>query len=96
MRILIVSLCFLALGFTQQLSASPLSDARNAGLIVELSNGYVKAQDIATAKVKALAADVNIRRKMAYAKIAKKNNISIATVGSESYQKRMKGKKSKQ
>jgi uncharacterized protein YdbL (DUF1318 family) len=73
------------------LQASPLDDARNAGQIVELPSGYVQATGSAPAQIKALAADVNKRRKAAYEQIAKKNGISVEQVAIESYKKRSGG-----
>lgn len=82
-------LLFVVLLFSaSMLQASPLDDARNAGHITELPTGYVQASGSAPAQVKALAADVNKRRKEAYAQIAKKNGISVEQVGMESYKKR--------
>jgi hypothetical protein len=71
--------------------ASPLDDARNAGHIVELATGYVQATSSAPASVKALAADVNKRRKEAYERIAKKNGITVEQVAAESYRQRVGG-----
>tara|TARA_R110002072_G_scaffold89232_3_gene199823 strand:+ start:1653 stop:1877 length:225 start_codon:yes stop_codon:yes gene_type:complete len=73
------------------LQASPLDDARNAGQIVEQPNGYVTASSSAPAEIKALAVDVNERRAEAYARIAKKNGISVEQVAAESYKKRIGG-----
>lgn len=71
--------------------ASPLDDARASGDIVELATGYVQAKSGASAKVKALAADVNKRRKDAYSRIAKKNGVAVEQVAAESYKKRIGG-----
>lgn len=73
------------------LQASPLDEARDAGLISELPTGYVQASASAPAQIKALAADVNKRRKEAYEGIAKKNGISVEQVAIESYKKRASG-----
>tara|TARA_R110002110_G_scaffold279620_4_gene494561 strand:+ start:886 stop:1113 length:228 start_codon:yes stop_codon:yes gene_type:complete len=73
------------------LQASPLDDARDAGQIVELPTGYVEVIASAPAKVKALAAEVNSRRKDAYERIAKKNGITPEQVAAESYKKRAGG-----
>ena len=72
----------------QNLNASPLSEAKSSGSIVELASGYVKAQSSASAGVRSLAADINKRRKAAYAKIAKSNGVSIKVIAAESYKKR--------
>ncbi len=73
---------------SQSSYASPLDDARDSGQIVELATGYVQAIPGAPADIKALAADVNKRRKEAYQRIAKKNGITEAQVAAESYKKR--------
>jgi len=73
--------------------ASPLDDARNAGQVVEKSDGYVKASGSVAPNVQKLVADVNKRRKSAYQKIAKKNGITIEQVAAESYRQRMKKQK---
>ena len=70
--------------------ASPLDDARKSGQVMEMSDGYVKAQSSASASTRALVQDINVRRRAAYAKIAKKNGISTETVATESYKKRIK------
>ncbi len=76
---------------SQALLASPLDDARTAGQIFEVASGYVQATDLAPAKVKALAADVNNKRKAAYERIAKKNGLTVDQVAAESYKKRNGG-----
>ena len=86
-RVLLVSM-MLAAGAAH---ASPLDDARSAGQIVELASGYVQATSSAPAATKALAADVNKKRKAAYAKIAKKNGVTVEQVAAESYRKRTGG-----
>jgi uncharacterized protein YdbL (DUF1318 family) len=73
------------------LQASALDDARDAGQIVELPTGYVEVMANAPAKVKALAVEVNSRRKDAYERIAKKNGITAEQVAAESYKKRSGG-----
>lgn len=74
---------------TGAVQAAPLDDARNAGHIVELATGYVEAKASAPAAVKALAEDVNKRRKAAYERIAKKNGITVEQVAAESYRQRV-------
>ena len=71
---------------------SELGDARSAGYIVETSDGFVRAEVAAPANVKSLATEINKKRRQAYAKIAKKNGISIEQVGARSYAQRMKAK----
>lgn len=71
-------------------NASPLSEAKASGSIVELANGYVKAQSSASSDIRSLAADINKRRKAAYGKIAKSNGVSVETIAAESYKKRIR------
>ena len=68
--------------------ASPLSDAKEAGLVQETPDGYVTSAKGASAKIRELVKDVNKRRLEAYRKIADKNGISVEQVGHESYQRR--------
>ena len=74
-----------------QILASPLSEARDQGLVTEMPNGYVKSGVSASMTIKTLVKDVNLRRKQAYERIAKKHNLSASQVASESYKKRIKG-----
>lgn len=68
--------------------ASPLDDARKAGQVTEMPNGYVMANGNVPSDVNALVTDINKRRREAYEKIAKKNGIPVKQVASESYAKR--------
>ena len=68
--------------------ASPLSDAKEAGLVKETPDGYVTSAKGASEKIQKLVQDVNKRRLEAYRKIADKNGISVEQVGHESYQRR--------
>lgn len=90
-KILFLSVLLTGAFASASVHASPLDDARKAGHIVELATGYVQATGSAPAAAKALAADVNKRRKAAYKKIADKNGISIEQVAAESYRKRTGG-----
>ena len=69
-------------------NASPLSDARDAGLIKELPNGFVATQGQVSSEIEAIAKEVNDRRREAYEEIAKRNNLTVEQVGQESYAKR--------
>ena len=91
MKYLIKIIALSLLLVTGTVQASPLDDARKAGHIVELASGYVQATGSAPAAAKALAADVNKRRKAAYKKIADKNGVTIEQVAAESYRKRTGG-----
>ena len=84
-----LKIALLGLGLaTSAVHASPLDDARDAGYIVELASGYVQASGSAPSAAKALAADVNKKRKAAYQRIADKNGVTIEQVAAESYRKR--------
>ena len=87
-----IKIIFLGLALSSPLAySSPLDDARASGAIVELASGYVEASSSASAANKALAADVNKKRKAAYRKIADKNGVSVDQVAKESYRKRTGG-----
>ncbi len=87
-----LTLAICCVTFTASLIASPLSDARNAGLVKELPTGYVTGQGKVSAKIAALVKDINQRRKAAYEKIAKQHGVEVDQVGRESYAKRHPGK----
>ncbi|HJN49714.1 MAG: DUF1318 domain-containing protein [Pseudomonadales bacterium] len=70
--------------------ASPLSDAKAAGLVLESADGFVVSAKSAPVKIQKLVADINKRRHEAYKKIADKNGISVEQVGRESYVRRQK------
>lgn len=68
--------------------ASPFSDAKAAGLVLEQPDGFVVSKEGAAPNIQKLVLDVNKRRKAAYKKIADKNGVSVEQVGRESYLKR--------
>jgi len=68
--------------------ASPLSDAKEEGLVQETPDGYVVSQKGAPANIQKLVQDVNQRRLEAYQKIADKNGVSVEQVAKESYLRR--------
>ena len=94
MRTLVSIVLLIAALISMPLQASPLDDARAAGYIIEMPNGYVKAHGNVSPRISVLVADVNKRRREAYLRIAKKNGISAEQVAMESYVKRH-GKKEK-
>jgi uncharacterized protein len=59
--------------------ALDLHQARAAGQVGELSNGYVAAIN-PTPEVKALVADVNAKRKQEYARISQQNGQTVDVV----------------
>ncbi len=89
MHKLVKSLLLVALLVSMPLQASPLDDARKAGQVSEMRDGYVKASGSASKAVRNLVADVNKRRRSAYGKIAKKNGLSVSQVAAESYARRI-------
>lgn len=68
--------------------ASPLSDAKEAGLVQEKADGYVAGKKGAAQKIQQLVEDVNERRREAYKKIAAKNGVNIEQVARASYERR--------
>jgi uncharacterized protein YdbL (DUF1318 family) len=85
-RNLTIALCCTIVSIN--LPASPLSDAKEAGLVKEVPTGYIVAIGKASPATAALVNDINQRRKAAYEKIAKQTGITVAQVGQESYIKR--------
>ena len=85
-----LSLAFCLTFFVPVVSASPLSDARDAGLVKELTSGFIASTEAgaASAEITNLVKDINTKRSGAYQKIAKKNGVSVEQVGQESYLKR--------
>jgi uncharacterized protein YdbL (DUF1318 family) len=83
-----LTIAFCCAIFTFNLMASPLSDAKNAGLIIEVPSGYIVAVGKASGQTAVLVKDINKRRKAAYEKIAKQTGISVKQVGQESFTKR--------
>lgn len=74
----------LVYGFSMTVHALDLDEARNKKLVSEQPDGYVKAND---PSAKALADDVNAKRKTAYEEIAKKEGIDIKVVAEKAAKK---------
>ena len=89
MRTLLACAVLLSSLISMGLMASPLDDAREAGQIIETSDGYVKAATGVSSDITTLVLDINKRRQEAYTKIAKKNGLTVKQVGEESYKKRL-------
>lgn len=89
MNLLNIFIAALLLFGSSQLQAAPLDDAIARGDLVELVTGYVAATPDTPARAKALADDINERRRAAYARIARKNGITIQQVAAESYRVRL-------
>ena len=88
MRTLVSIILLVAALISMPLVASPLDDARAAGYVIEMPNGYVKAHGGVPARISVMVADVNKRRREAYLRIAKKNGIPAEQVAMESYVRR--------
>lgn len=71
--------------------AISLDDARDNGYVVEMPDGYIKAQPGATAEVEQLVKEVNEKRLEVYKQIAEKHGVSVEQVAAESYRKRTSG-----
>jgi|TARA_Y100000310_G_scaffold337657_2_gene425296 hypothetical protein len=84
----LATLLLILSGVTAVAWGSPLSDAKEAGLVQESVDGYVTSAKGASKRIQELVNDVNKRRRAAYQKIADKNGISIEQVGRESYVRR--------
>ena len=76
MRTLISIILLLAAFINMPLQASPLDDARAAGYVTEIANGYVKAQGNVSPRIKSLIVYVNNHRRVSYSLISKKNGIA--------------------
>ena len=79
-RARIAMLIAAVLAVASSASALDLDGAKRKGLIGELPSGYVEAVGDASPDVRALAADVNTKRRAAYEKVAKQNGAPLADV----------------
>lgn len=79
-----LSAILLVYGFSMTVYALDLDEARNKKLVVEQADGYVKAND---PSAKALAEDVNAKRKAAYEDIAKKEGVDVKVVAEKAAKK---------
>ena len=88
---LTVVLLALVLGLSPVLSgsaqANKLDDAKAAGIVGELGDGYLGAVDGAPAKATKLADYVNTKRREKYEEIAQKNNTTVDAVAAIAGQK---------
>ena len=67
--------------------AGPLDDAKRAGQVGEQPNGYVGVLPGAPDSAKALAKDINSRRKERYTEISRKRGTSVEQVGKQAGKK---------
>jgi uncharacterized protein YdbL (DUF1318 family) len=73
-------------------AALDLDGAKAAGLVGEKPDGYVEVvSPNASAEVKALVADVNAKRRAAYARIAQQNGAPLADVAALAGKKLVEG-----
>lgn len=79
-----ISAILVIMSFVVSAQAIDLDSARAAKTIRELPTGYVQSTDAST---KALEAEVNAKRKVAYEEIAKKNNIPVDQVAAQAGKK---------
>ena len=77
---LIAMLIAAVLAVASSASALDLDGAKRQGLIGERPDGYVEVVGDASPDVRALAADVNAKRRAAYEKIARQNGAPLADV----------------
>ncbi|WP_196139910.1 YdbL family protein [Aliikangiella sp. G2MR2-5] len=66
--------------FSAQLSASPLSDPKEKGIIGERFDGYLGIVKDASPEIQELVKSVNTKRKAHYMEIAKKRKQSLSQV----------------
>jgi uncharacterized protein YdbL (DUF1318 family) len=79
-RARIAMLIAAVLAVASSASALDLDGAKRKGLIGERPDGYVEVVGDASADVRALATDVNAKRRAAYEKVAKQNGAQLADV----------------
>lgn len=89
MKTFVHCVALLMILWTSPLLADPLNDARDAGQVVETADGYIATSGKQPGEITDLVADINKRRKAAYARIAKGNGLTTEQVGRQSYKKRM-------
>ena len=71
---------FLLMLFSAPLWGLSLNEAKSKGWVKELPSGYIQATN---PQAKALATDVNAKRKAAYQKVAKKTGATVEQVGAQ-------------
>ena len=74
-----ITLAVIALTVTFSVWATTLEQAKQQGLVGEMSNGYLGIV-VPSPDAKSLVARVNEKRKALYQKLAKKNNLTMAQV----------------
>ena len=87
MKKLITSLFALSLLVALPASAVTLKEAQSMGLVGEANSGYIAIVQDSNPELEKLVAEVNAKRKRAYADIAKRNNIDISQVAARAAEK---------
>nr|WP_284500678.1 YdbL family protein [Microbulbifer sp. GX H0434] len=67
--------------------AITLDQARNQGLVGEANSGYIAVVGQSSPELEQLVAQVNAKRKAAYVRIAKRNDIAVAQVAARAAEK---------
>ncbi|QTH71317.1 YdbL family protein [Pseudoalteromonas xiamenensis] len=73
------AMTMIALAFSASVFAMSLQDAKDQGLVGELRNGYLGVA-VSSQEVESLVKDINQKRKIAYADIAERNNLTLDQV----------------
>ena len=87
MKKLMTSLVALALLVALPAMAITLKEAQSQGLVGEANSGYIAVVQQSSPELEQLVAEVNAKRKRAYADIAKRNNIDISQVAARAAEK---------
>lgn len=87
MKTVKTALLCLGLAIALPALAITLDQARSQGLVGEANSGYIAVVSQSSPELEKLVAEVNARRKAEYARIAKRNNITVAQVAARAAQK---------
>jgi len=85
-RLITAGLLSLSL-FALPASALTLKQAQSQGLVGEANSGYIAVVQDSTPELEQLVAEVNAKRKTAYADIARRNKIDISQVAARAAEK---------
>ncbi len=80
MKYFLQTLTLLVMLASSSVFASPLSDAKAAGLIGEKTNGYLGLVTQANDEIKALVKEVNQKRRAKYIQLAKKKQVPLSQI----------------
>jgi len=73
------SLALMILTVTFSAWATSLDQAKNDGLVGEMSNGYLGVV-VSSSEIKTLVSNINIKRKALYLKLAHKNKLTMTQI----------------